>query len=205
LTIQYPGRQDRLGDPLVDTIEGLADACVAELRPWLDRPVVLFGHSMGAAVAFEVARRLERTGTALLGLIASGGRAPSLPRTDRIHERDEAGLVEEMAKLNGTDAETLGDIELLRMVLPALRSDYQAIEMYCCEPEDTVRAPILVLTGADDDRVSPEQAGLWSRHTTGSCTVEVLPGGHFFPTAEQERVTGLVREHVAAWSGARRR
>lgn len=71
VAVQYPGRQERRTEPLVDSIEELADLIVPELEPWLDRPLTFFGHSMGASPAYEVALRLEARGTTLLGLFAS--------------------------------------------------------------------------------------------------------------------------------------
>ncbi|WSV91468.1 MFS transporter [Streptomyces globisporus] len=123
LTVQYPGRQDRRHEPCVDSIAGLADALVGEVLPWADRPLAIFGHSMGAMVGFELALRLERRGTQPLVFFASGRRAPSRKREDGdpVHRR----VIAELRALSGTDARVLDDEELLRMALPAIRSDYR--------------------------------------------------------------------------------
>ena len=112
----------------------MADAIADDLGPWFDRPVALFGHSMGATLGYEVARRLEARGARPLGLFASACRAPSAQRIEYVHQRDDDGLIAALKELSGTDSAVLGDDELLRMVLPAVRGDYTAVETYRHRP-----------------------------------------------------------------------
>ncbi|MFE1914534.1 thioesterase II family protein [Streptomyces anandii] len=194
VSVQYPGRQDRRADPAIEDIGEYADAITAEIRPWLDRPVALFGHSMGAVLAFEVTRRLERDGVVPLAVFASGRRAPSRHRDENVHRRDDDGVVEEMRLLSGTDSQILGDEEILRMVLPAIRSDYTAIEKYRAAPGLTVTAPITVLTGDNDPRTSLDEASAWAEHTTGAFDMHVFTGGHFFLANHQEQILKIVSD-----------
>ncbi|MGC9498420.1 thioesterase II family protein [Streptomyces sp. WG7] len=199
LSVQYPGRQDRRDEPGITDIGVYADRLTAELVPWLDRPLALFGHSMGAVLAFEVTRRLERDhGVSPVRIFASGRRSPSSFRHETVHLRDDDGIVAEMRALSGTDSRILGDEEILRMVLPAIRSDYTAIENYRAALEDTVLAPVTVLTGDADPRTSREEADAWERHTTGGFGIHRFPGGHFFLASHQERIMKLVSEELAA-------
>ncbi|HEX3784968.1 MAG TPA: alpha/beta fold hydrolase [Pseudonocardiaceae bacterium] len=178
--VQYPGRQDRWQDkPLADLRE-LAAPIADALAAWGERPLALFGHSMGSALAFELTRSLEQRGIEPLHLFASGGRAPALPRDEKIHLLDDEGLITEMKALGGTDPRLFDEPDLLEMVLPAVRADYTAIETYLAEPGATVRAPITVLTGEADPRTTVEQAKGWQQHTTGEFDLRVFPGGHFF-------------------------
>src|SRR3954471_2553827 len=136
LAVQYPGRQDRLHHPCLSTIDELADGAFAALGPLVRRPIALFGHSMGAMLAFEVARRMrERLDTEPGTLFVSGRRAPSRHRAeDGIHLRDDQGLVAELQSLSGTDPRLLDDPDVLRMVLPSMRADYTAVETYSYQP-----------------------------------------------------------------------
>jgi surfactin synthase thioesterase subunit len=197
LSVQYPGRQDRLAEPCVDDIRTLADHVVAAVRPLLDRPVALFGHSMGAVVAFEVAQRLERDPTVdLVRLFVSGRRAPSISRADTVHLRDDDGLVAELRSLSGTDTQVLDDNELRQMVLPAIRADYRAVETYRTTPGSTVRCPITALTGTEDTHVDPDEARQWQRHTTGAFDFHEFVGDHFYLTPRRAEVNGLLTENL---------
>lgn len=180
LAVQYPGRQDRRAEPPIDDIAVLAENVCRALAPWNDRPLALFGHSMGAVIAFEVARRLEAQGTGPISLLASGRRAPSRHRAENVHQRDDKGIVAELRALSGTDQLLLDDEDVLQMILPAVRSDYRAIETYRSTPGAILRCPITLLTGDSDPRVSLDEAQAWSDHTAADFTLKSFPGGHFY-------------------------
>jgi surfactin synthase thioesterase subunit len=180
LAIQYPGRQDRRHEPCIDDIRVLADLVVDEIRDWADRPTALFGHSMGATLGFEVALRLQAIGVGPLVLFASGRRAPSTHRDETVHLLDDDGLVADLKRLSGTQSALLGDDEVIRMVLPSVRSDYRAAETYRWYGSDELRCPIVALTGDADPQVTLAEAEAWARHTTESFRLRVYDGGHFF-------------------------
>ncbi|QDP83537.1 thioesterase [Nocardia otitidiscaviarum] len=204
LAVQYPGRQDRRLDPCIDDIGALAEQIYAALTPWTDIPLAFFGHSMGAILAFEVARLLEeRDGVVLAMLFASGRRAPSRHRDEHVHTGDDNAIVAELRSLSGTDSTLLGDEEILRMILPAIRSDYKAIETYRCAPGATVRSPITVLVGDDDAKTTVDEARDWARHTTASCETLIFSGGHFYLTTHRTAVLDTITKTLLSVSGPR--
>ncbi|MEU8976254.1 thioesterase II family protein [Streptomyces monashensis] len=196
LAVQYPGRQDRRHEPCIDSIPALADALVAELRPYGDRPLTLFGHSMGASLGFEVALRLEQAGTTVRHLFASGRRAPSTVRDERVHLRDDDGLIADVKQLSGTDEQVLGDEEIVRMILPAIRADYRAAETYRYTPGPPLTCPITVLTGDADPHVTDAEARAWQRHTTGPFELKVFTGGHFYLNSQAAGVISVIEKSL---------
>ncbi|MFI2645698.1 thioesterase II family protein [Streptomyces sp. NPDC018610] len=200
LAVQYPGRQERRHEPCVTSVEELARAAVDALAPSPDRPLTLFGHSMGAMVAFEAARLLEREGKGPRALVVSGRRAPSRvrPAQDLVHLRDDEGLMAEIRRLSGTDDRILADEELLRMILPAIRSDYRAVESYRYRQGPPLSCPVLALIGDDDPQVTRDEAQAWAEHTTARFDMTVFPGGHFYLNSQGEAVIRAIEEHMSA-------
>jgi len=181
LALQYPGRQDRGGEPCVRNIPDLADAIHAALRPRLTEPYAFFGHSMGAILAFEVACRIARDDeTAPAHLFVSGRRAPSLVRREELHRASTAEFVAEMRALGGTDPRIFADPDLLELVLPTVRGDYTAIETYRFVPTAPLSCDITALVGDRDPKAGIDDAAAWSRHTLGRFRLRIFPGDHFY-------------------------
>ncbi|SDH46576.1 Surfactin synthase thioesterase subunit [Lentzea fradiae] len=191
--VQYPGRLDRLRDGLVDDLCVLAELVSGALDVEDGRPVSLFGHSMGAVVAFEVARRLRAASVPVAHLFVSGRVAPHLRRDRDVHLLTDDGLVETMEHLGGVRPGSLRDADLRALVLPVVRNDYRAIETYRCEQAPPLSCPITALTGDDDPITGVADAREWAVHTDAGFTLEVFPGGHFFPLQRWGSVAEVVR------------
>ncbi|WP_432035801.1 thioesterase II family protein [Streptomyces cucumeris] len=206
LAVQYPGRQDRYREPCLDDLHELADAVVAAVRERagiFDRPLALFGHSMGATLAYEVALRLEeRAGVTPAALFVSGRRAPSTRRDETVHQRDDEGVLRELRRLNGTDGQVFQNEELLRLAMPAIRGDYHAIETYRCVPGQRVGCPVTALTGDADPRTTIDEVRAWQRHTSGAFEYQVFPGGHFYLNDQVPSVVKTVAARLRALPGA---
>ncbi|MFJ5535177.1 thioesterase II family protein [Streptomyces sp. NPDC093261] len=200
VVLQYPGRQDRRHEPLVLSVAEY----VARIGPVLEQerplPTVYFGHSMGAVLAFETALALADTPAAPRAIVASGRRAPATHRDERVHLRDDDGLLDELRKLNGTQADLLGDEEIVRMALPAVRGDYRVIETYQAVPGSTVDCPITVLVGDDDPKTTVAEADQWREHTTAGFRLRTFPGGHFYLAEHQAEVNAELAAALSAVS-----
>ncbi|MBM9506897.1 thioesterase II family protein [Actinacidiphila acididurans] len=193
VAVQYPGRQDRRLEPCRTSVGELADELVGLVAELTDKPLALFGHSLGATVAFEVARGLEARGIVPEVLFASGRRAPSIERDESVHLRDDAGIIAEIVALGGSDASLLEEPEVAAMVLPAVRGDYRAAETYRYAGGPRLSCPVVVLTGDADPKVTPREAAAWAEHTSGRFELHFFPGGHFYLSDQAPQVLDLIR------------
>jgi surfactin synthase thioesterase subunit len=190
--VQYPGRQDRYSEPFVETIDELADQAHAALSALPDAPLAFFGHSMGAVLAFEVARRCETlSGRQVVTVFASGSRAPSRYGDER-NAKSDTDLVGVMRELGGTDPRVLENPELLATFLPAFRNDYRALQAYHRGTDVGISAPIVVMTATDDPKTSETDARAWHEHTSGGGEVHTFTGGHFYLEKQPQRVIEVV-------------
>jgi surfactin synthase thioesterase subunit len=198
LAVQYPGRQDRRNEPSLVRIGELAESVVDALTPWSawsDRPLAFFGHSMGAVIAYEVARIMEQqTDATLLGLVASGRRAPSVHVEENLHRQSDAGLLTELRQMSGTAASLLHDEEVVRMILPPLRADYEAIETYRHQPGHELRSPLAALIGKEDGKAPLEHVREWESHTSGHFELHQFPGGHFYLNEQWDAIADTLRD-----------
>jgi pyochelin biosynthetic protein PchC len=129
LAVRYPDREDRLLEPEAERLDELADRIAGALVPYVDVPVALFGHSMGAAVAYEVAVRLEeRQGVSPVHLFVSGKQAPNLPDRRPVPDRSEQGLINEVRILGGFGMSAMDNPGTRELAVSALRADYALLD-----------------------------------------------------------------------------
>jgi surfactin synthase thioesterase subunit len=195
LCVQYPGRHERWGEPAIDNVADLAAGVLPAIP--IDRPIVLFGHSLGASVAFEVARLLEGSGVIPRSLLVSARRAPNVPSGEHpVHTRDDDGIIAELKTLAGTDPRVLDEPELLSMILPTMRTDYKAAETYLSQPDPLLRCPITALTGDDDPKLTLDHVRAWAEFTAGRFKLEIFTGGHFYLTDHHEGVVSVITREL---------
>lgn len=189
--IQLPGRETRLREVAHTRLASLVAALAHNLEPLLDRPFAFFGHSLGALIAFEVARELRRTDRPQPShLTVSARRAPQLPETDApLHGLPQTDFVDSVQKrYNALPDVILKDQDLLDLYLPALRADFEVLETYAYSMEAPLTCPILALGGREDARSSHEQLAQWGAQTAGAFDLKLFDGGHFYLQPQRESV-----------------
>jgi medium-chain acyl-[acyl-carrier-protein] hydrolase len=199
--VQPPGRERRLVERAFVRMEPLVEALATALEPLLDRPFLLLGHSLGAKMAYELTRELMRRGAPLpRHLIASGSRAPHMPSDDPpVHRLPDDELVRELHRLGGTPAAVLASEELMSLLLPLLRADFELNETYRPGLEAPLPVPLSAYGGTEDPECPPETIAGWSAHTAAPFRQRMVPGGHFFLHERRDDLLDEVRRDLAAY------
>ncbi|MFB8206143.1 thioesterase II family protein [Kitasatospora purpeofusca] len=194
LPVQLPGREERFLD---DPFAGIADA-VAELTPRIladagDRAdLALFGHSLGAVLAYEIARELERIGhPGLRHLFVSGSPGPHDGRTERATGLADEEFIAGVQRFAGYRHAAFDDPELVEVLLPILRADVELHENYRPTGTALLSVPVTALRGERDELVSRAQAEQWAARTSGPFSYRELPGGHMYLVDDPERLLRL--------------
>lgn len=197
-SVQLPGRGARFKEKAFTSLPDLVAALSDAFAPFLDVPFVFFGHSMGAQVAFELARKLRDNKMPEPGaLFVSGRRAPNLPaRKKPIHGLPEEEFREEIKRLNGTPAEALDNPELMELVSPILRADCQVIETSEFEPSEPLGIPIIALGGAQDQNVTIDELEHWSRLTKSTFEMRLFSGDHFYIHSATESLLKCINSFI---------
>ncbi|WIM94405.1 alpha/beta fold hydrolase [Actinoplanes oblitus] len=198
--VQLPGREERILEPALTSAAEIVPAVVRALRDRTDLPYVLFGHSMGALLGYEIAGALRERGLAgPRHLVVSGAGAPRPGGSGRRrHELSRDGLIQVLRDLGGTPEEILRSPEMMDLVLPTLRADFQVVDGYRYTPRPALDCPITVLGGRADS-VGEADLARWAELTGGRSRVLMFDGGHMFVNTERAAV---VRAVAGVLSGA---
>ncbi|MGJ4928868.1 thioesterase II family protein [Bradyrhizobium sp. HKCCYLRH3095] len=200
--VRLPGREQRAAEPAWTNLEQVAAALARALLPLLDQPFAFFGHSMGGAIAYEVARVLARDhGRMASGFMASACRAPQLPSSRPwLHPLPDRKLLDELRRLGGTAPSVLDNAELMQLVLPTLRADLQLIETYVAARPSSLDCPIVAFSGLRDFEVGRDDIAAWRQVGNGDFRLHVVEGDHFFINSERERLISLAATEAERWT-----
>jgi medium-chain acyl-[acyl-carrier-protein] hydrolase len=196
--VQLPGRESRHGETPFRDMGPLADAAYEALLPYLDTPFAFFGHSFGALIAFELARRTQQH-TGLSRLFVSARRAPHLsePRPPIAHLPNAAFAAAVQQRYGGIPQAVLDAQDLLDLLLPRLRADFEVLESYECGLDARVSCDVSVF-GGQQDVLSAQHLQAWQMHTTGDVDVRMLSGGHLYLESHRTELLRMIADDLTA-------
>lgn len=180
--VALPGRENRLREAAYTHLPDLVSHMASGFPSVLDIPYAFFGHSMGALIAFELARALRlQARQSPKYVFVSGCRAPHLPAHARcLHTLPDPDLVQQLRIWQGTPDIVLDHPELMRLILPTLRADLTMYETYACVEADPLESEVIAFGGLDDLQVSRDELDGWQKHTKRPLKVAMFGGDHFF-------------------------
>ena len=206
--VQLPGRECRLAEAPVRNLTTLVQSLAHGLTPWLDVPFAFFGHSLGAVVAFETARELRRTGAPTPEHLFVSAHGPAFIERNRkqLHRLPDSEFIQAVRGFGGIPDAVIRNRELLEIVLPVLRADFEMYETHCHMRAEPLDAPITALGGQSDVSVPEDYLDAWRSETAAAFKKQLFPGGHFYlqnamPLVSariMEELTNLMRSEMAA-------
>ncbi len=189
--VAYPGREARFREPPCTRVAELVDAMLPVVRPELARPYALFGHSLGAFVAYELVQRLIAEGGPLpVHLFVSAARAPHTPLpSDPLDVMPEPRLLAKLRDMGGTPERVLAEPELMKLFLPMLRADFRMSDRFERPADDPpLPMPVSAFLGTQDDHVDADKVRAWDARAGAAFSVRAIPGDHFFIQAARRMV-----------------
>jgi medium-chain acyl-[acyl-carrier-protein] hydrolase len=196
--LQLPGREVRIREKPFTRMEPMLEVITPIVRSLIDKPFALFGHSMGAMIVWELACELKRKhGLEPAHLCVSGRRAPQVPETrPPIHNLPDAEFTQELIRFNGLPREVIEHGEMMELIRPMLRADFEVCETYTSPCELRLGCPITVFGGVEDPDETRERIAPWCERTTKSCNIHMLPGDHFFLHSSEKLLTDVLSQEL---------
>jgi len=200
----YPGRGSRHSEPLIKQVITLAEKFAPAVQLHSDKPFAFFGHSLGGLIAFELARYLRENNLPQPKILfVSACEAPHIPDSDPpIHALPDSEFLKSLQQLNGIPSELFDQPEMIQLLLPILRADFEAVESYVYTPGDSsLGCPIIAFGGLNDPRVRQERLEDWCLHTNSRFRSQYFSGDHFFINTNRESITAsMIAEFVSTYA-----
>lgn len=194
--IQLPGREDRIMEEPYKDMEKLVHDVTEELNGFCDKQLYLFGHSMGAKIAYEVAKKLEENGGKVKLLIVSGSRVPHIPEPRPIYNLPDSEFMVALRRFEGMPKEILKNQELFKFFLPMLRADFEMDEIYYTKNAVKLKCPILAIGGRLDKEANENEISAWKQYAGSKFEYKMFEGGHFFIKQHEREVLDAVRARI---------
>jgi medium-chain acyl-[acyl-carrier-protein] hydrolase len=195
--VVYPGREGHWREPCRKHLADMIDELKGEIRPLLTKPFAFFGHSLGALIAFELARALQNEGKDAALLFVSAHRPPRAPLARApVHLLEEHLFIEKIMEYGGTPPALFADPELKKVYLPILQADFTVWETYRYAPHRLLQCPIYVFGGLEDSTVDKENLISWQEETENQCHLQLFEGGHFFLKDSQGALIATVKDLI---------
>jgi surfactin synthase thioesterase subunit len=193
--VQLPGRGARMEEPPLRSFSLLVETLADIVGDNGDMPFAFFGHSLGGTMAFELARECRRRHLPMPEhLFVSACNAPQMrSRLRRLHELDDPTLIAALKNYNGTPPAALEHEELMQLLLPVIRADFEVASQYQYRPDTPLDIPITVLAGKSDHHVMSKKLNRWQEETTEECDWHWFDGDHFFVHSQQKAVLGCLQ------------
>lgn len=194
--VQLPGRGTHFSNKLIDDMDELVSALLPKISGLLQHNYVIYGHSLGSRVGFELVRLAMSKGfPAPLHFFASGSASPkSKALGGHLYDLPDEQFIEELKKMNGTPKEILASKELMSLIMPTLRADFKIAEQYVCDRAFSIPTGVTVL-GGKQDKISSEKLKLWGEFFS-SMEIEMCDGDHFFIDSNPQQVLDIVNRKL---------
>ena len=198
MALQLPGHESRMAEELISDLDLLIDNLIKEISPYVYKPYIFFGHSLGALISFELTRRLNKMNLPLPKCLIVSGRAAPHTKSKKgiMHNLPDNEFIAKLKEYNGLPEVILQNQELLELFLPIIRADFKLSESHVHNEDKPLPVPIIALAGKDDSNVIIENVALWKEYTTKSFKEFLLPGDHFFIKSEFEAVLNIIKDAI---------
>ena len=202
--VELPGRGSRLREPVVASVPAAVHGLVDAIVRGRVAPTALFGHGLGATIAFEAARHLQARSWPLLALFVSGRRAPSQPPSGPVLSGlPLEQLVEEAQRRSDViPLDAALDRDSIELLIPGVRADFEMLDNYVYQPGDLLRCPIVACGPTADPDVTRGDLSAWRAETSARFSLHLLSGDASYLQREREAVTALIANHLSVMASA---
>lgn len=202
--VQLPGREEKIGEIPYSDMDTLVDDLVQEIKQYDRNKIILFGHSMGAKMAYGVAKKLAEADFEIEVLIVSGSRVPHIMEPNPIHDLPDEEFANEISRFDGTPKAIFENKELLNFFMPMLRADFIMDETYHTSEIVKLSCPIEALGGISDKEADEETMVKWGEYAESIFNLSMFEGGHFFIREKEDEVLNKVSEIIREIEGLNR-